>query len=64
MQTKGCCKGNNYEQRFALDPFLLVVLAKLFHFMAPFLAMAKLELGSAHGLSKALYFVVYLAARL
>ena len=19
MQTKGCCKGNNYEQRFALD---------------------------------------------
>ena len=44
--------------------FLLVVLAKLFHFMAPFLAMAKLELGSAHGLSKALYFVVYLAARL
>jgi len=44
--------------------FLLIVLAKLFHFMAPFLAMAKLELGSAHGLSKALYFVVYLAARL
>jgi len=21
MQTKGCCKGNNYEQRFALDTF-------------------------------------------
>ena len=21
MLTKGCCKGNNYEQRFALDPF-------------------------------------------
>ena len=26
MQTKGCCKGNNYEQRFALDiRFLLIV---------------------------------------
>ena len=44
MQTKGCCKGNNKEQRFALDTrFLLVVLAKLFHFMALFLAMAKHE---------------------
>ena len=21
MLTKGCCKGNNYEQRFALDTF-------------------------------------------
>ena len=21
MQTKGCCKGNNYEQRFALETF-------------------------------------------
>ena len=21
MQTKACCKGNNYEQRFALDTF-------------------------------------------
>ncbi len=46
--------------------FLQIVLVKLFHFMAPFLAMAKnsSELGFAHGLSKALYFVVYLAARL
>ncbi len=29
MLTKGCCKGNNYEQRFALDKhFQLIVLAK------------------------------------
>ena len=21
MQTKGCCKGNNYEERFALETF-------------------------------------------
>ena len=66
MLTKGCCKGNNYEQRFALDTFpadfswrnvlakpciLLFTLqqdcntreACRFHFMVPFLAMAKLE---------------------
>ena len=66
MLTKACCKGNNYEQRFALDTFpadfswrnvlakpciLLFTLqqdcnmreACRFHFMVPFLAMAKLE---------------------
>ncbi len=45
MLTKGCYKGNNYEQRFALDTFPADfswrnVLAKPFHFMALFLAMA------------------------
>ena len=40
--TKGCCKGNNYEQRFART-IGRNVQGEAFHFMAPFLAMAKLE---------------------
>ena len=43
MQTKGCCKGNNYEQRFALDTFPAGCPGEAVPFHGTLSRMAKLE---------------------
>ncbi|MED9907413.1 MAG: hypothetical protein UFP31_10075, partial [Prevotella sp.] len=59
-----CCKGNNYEQRFArtIGGMSKAKRSISWHPFSPWQNSS--ELGSAHGLSKALYFVVYHAAGL
>ena len=46
MQTKGCCKGNNKEQRFALDTFPADCPGEAVPFHGTLLAMAKTRASS------------------